>query len=125
MADCSLGRGKVEACIRALAKCVDISPDQLSFTWEELDSTAESGMGQPDHKVHIVTVSLGRLWSTLFFGESVIGNPDRLSERLFAHHKVDMLEALGRLRGLRMPIDESDCLDRWVADGDAFPGESA
>lgn len=126
MANCSAGREKAEACVRALTNCVHIGSDQLRFTWEELEGeTIADVESMPGDRLEIVRVFLGSLWSTLFFTESEIGNLDHLSERLFLQHKVDILEALRRLRGLSRPIAESGCLESWMGDGDRFPGEPA
>ncbi|HUI70090.1 MAG TPA: hypothetical protein VL354_06185 [Spirochaetia bacterium] len=113
MADCSVGKESVETCVKALTEYVCINPGQLRFTWEESDETAAAGAERrPGDRVEIVRVFLGRNWSTLYFAESEIGNPDRLSERL-AKRKGDILEALKRLKIL-------ESLDRWEAGGDVF-----
>ena len=120
-------RKSIEACVKALTKCVDINPQQLSFIWEELNSLEmpEIDCRAPEDRPETVRVCFEKKWTVLLFMESEMKNLDHLSETLHTTHKSDILEALRRLKGLSRPIPESECVDRWVADRDAFPGEPA
>ena len=118
------GRRGIEACVTALAGCVGIKQSELSFVWEELQRAKVAGFS-PDENFEIARVFLGKCWSTLVFRESETKDANRLTERILARYKDDILETLRRLKGLSRLILESDCPDRWVAEGDAFPGEPA
>jgi hypothetical protein len=115
----SSGRERIEAYVRALAGCVGSDPSQLAFKWEDLEGVKH------DEKVQIVRVSFMGKWTTLVFTDSEMKNLHRNPEQIFTVHKGEVLEALRRLKGLSKPVPETDCPDRWVAEGDCFPGEPA
>ena len=126
MSDYSTGKETIEGCVRALAECVGITPTKLDFTWEELEGINTQGTEiRPDEKIETVRVCFQKKWSTLFFPESEMKNLDTIAERIFINHKRDILEALRRLKGLGKPVQDSECPDRWVPEGDWFPGEPA
>ena len=122
----SSGRERIQAYVKALAGCAGVDPVQLTFKWEELEGMEMPGVdNRPDDKVQTMRVSLNKCWTTVLFTDHELKSLDRIPEKIFAVHKGEILEALRKLKGLSRPIPESDCLDRWVAAGDSFPGEPA
>ncbi len=124
MTDGSSRKESVQDVIRALARCAGVDPGQLIFKWEELQGLERPGAeSRPDNKVQSVRVYLNKSWSTLIFADSELKSLARIPEQILAIHKHDILEDLRRLKGLCRPITESECPDRWIAEGDSFPGE--
>ena len=124
MTDGSSRKESIQEVIRALAGCAGVDPGQLTFKWEELQGLEKPGSDSPPHdKVQSVRVYLNKSWSTLIFTDSELRNAAHIPEQILAAHKHDILEVLRRLKGLCRPISESECPDRWIAEGDSFPGE--
>ena len=127
MAVSTMSKAMVEVCVKALTDCVGINPFQLIFLWEERSGLARLGTdGRRDDEIATLRVRLGeRKWTTLIFTGSEMRDLEHLSERIHLQHRSEILEALRRLNGLSTPVRESECPDRWVTEGDAFPGEPA
>ena len=124
MSDYRKGKETIEGCVRALAECVGITPIELDFTWEELEGINIQGITS-EEKIETVRVCSPKKWSILFFSESEMKNLDNIAERIIINHKRDIVEALRRLKGLAKPVQDSECPDPLVPDGDWLPGEPA
>ena len=116
-----IARERVQTYVSAFAACLGVTPDQLSFKWELISGP---GPAQVDDDIQTLRVCLNGRWSTLVFPDFAMKSLAE-SPMILLGYKTEILEAIRRLMGLSRPVPDSECPDRWVKDGDAFPGEPA